>query len=201
MIQRQLKLKLTKRQERDLERYLFHLTSAWNWAIRKIENDARDGVYWRRYEFQNLLTGHAAKIDVPSHILRGVALSGFDAWARCFKKIARKPRLKGQRNRLNSIPFPDPFSTPKGNRIKFYGWERVRFYAQQLPEGKIKCGRVVKRATGWYLCLFIDAQPNAISAVADGAIGIDPGFKDLLALSTGEKIAHANQDRESSETF
>jgi len=32
LIQCQLKLKLTKRQERTLSSWLFHLTAVWNWA-------------------------------------------------------------------------------------------------------------------------------------------------------------------------
>jgi hypothetical protein len=31
----------------------------------------------------------------------------------------------------------------------------VRYHKQELPDGKIKYGRIVKRASGWYLCLFI----------------------------------------------
>ena len=64
-----------------------------------------------------------------------------------------------------------------------------------MPEGKVKCGRIVKRASGWYLCLFIDAQPKPIPAVANGAIGIDPGFHSLLTFSTGEKIEHPREFR------
>jgi len=193
MIQRQLKLKLTRRQERDLERYLFHLTSVWNWAIRKIENDARDGIYYHPLTFKGLLNGHSRKLDIPSHVLRETLSGAQGAWSRCFGKLARKPRLKGRRNTLNSIPFPDPIKLWPNSRASLQGIGRVRFHKQTLPEGAIKCGRVVKRASGWYLCLFIDAEPNVVPHVANGQIGIDPGFKNLLALSTGEKIAHPRE--------
>jgi putative transposase len=69
----------------------------------------------------------------------------------------------------------------------------VRYYKQKLPNGKIKCGRVVKRASGWYLCLFIDAEPKAIPLKGNGLVGIDPGYKSLLTLSTGEKIDHPKE--------
>jgi hypothetical protein len=84
---------------------------------------------------------------------------------------------------MSSIPFPDPIKTPKGNRIVLPALGSVRFHKMELPEGKIKCGRVVKRASGWYLCLFIDAQPKVIERTGFGVIGIDGGFKDLLTLS------------------
>lgn len=194
MIQHQVKLKLTKHQERDLDRYLYHLTSVWNWAIKKIEHDARDHVYHSPKGFQNLLTGHSVKLEIPSHVLQGVLVTAHESWRRCFKGISRRPRLRGRRKKLTSILFPDPIKTCNG-RVALLGVGRVRYHKQELPEGKIKRGRVVKRASGWYLCLFIDAEPNAISRVADGRIGIDPGFKDLLTLSTGEKIVHPQEFR------
>ncbi len=46
MIQIQLKLKLSRAQEALLDQWLWHLTAVWNWAIRKIEQDAKDGIYF-----------------------------------------------------------------------------------------------------------------------------------------------------------
>lgn len=117
MIQRQLKLKLTKRQERDLERWLYHLTSVWNWAIRKIELDAKDGFYYSPKAFKNLLAGHPQKLNIPSHTIQGVLSTAHLSWKRCFRKLARKPRFKGRRNKLNTVPFPDPIKTPKDSRV------------------------------------------------------------------------------------
>ena len=63
--------------------------------------------------------------------------------------------------------------------------------------GRIKSGRIVKRASGWYLCLFIDALASGHSCIlATGAIGMDPGFHHLLTLSTGEKIPHPHELRQ-----
>ena len=69
----------------------------------------------------------------------------------------------------------------------------IRFHKQNIPDGKIKCGRIIRKASGWYLTLFIDAQPNVIPHVGNGQIGIDPGFHHLLTLSTGEKIDHPRE--------
>ena len=202
MIQRQLKLKLVNSQEAELERWLYHLTSVWNWAIRKIELDAKDGIYYSRNSFQNLLSGHGQKLGIPSHVLQGVLSTAHQSWQRCFKGQSAKPRFKGQRNRLNSIPFPDPINPPTGNhRVAVLGMGRLRFHKQGLPAGKIKCGRIVKRASGWYLCLFIDIEPSAIPATGNGVVGIDPGFNSLLALSTGEKVEHPRELRQSALRF
>lgn len=193
MVQTQLKLRLTGVQERNLLGWMRQLTSVWNWAIRKIELDARNKIYHSEFGLNNLVSGHSKKCGLPSHVMQAMLKQAHTSWQRCFKKIGKKPRLKGRRNRLNSIPFPDPIKAPQKNRIKLLGIGSLRFHHQEIPEGKIKCGRLVKRASGWYLCLFIDAQPKAIPPLAEGRVGIDPGFKSLLALSTGEKLEHPRE--------
>ena len=176
-----------------MEEWLPTLTSVWNWAIRKIELDAQGGIFYTPQGFQNLLAGTSKTLGIPSHTIQGMLSLAHQSWQRCFKKLAKRPRLKGNRNRLNSIPFPDPLGRPANNRIKVPGLGMVRYHKQDLATGKIKCGRIVKRASGWYLCLFIDAEPKAISATGNGAVGIDPGYKNLLTLSTGEKISHPKE--------
>jgi putative transposase len=193
MIQSQLKIRCDATLERQLNDWLFMLTGVWNWAIKKIKHDAQDGIYYSPKGFQNLLADHGKKIGIPSHTIQGVLLNAHTAWQRCFKKIGGKPKLKGMRNKLNSIPFPDPIRTPEGHYIKLPGLGRLRFHKQDVPTGKIKCGRLVKRASGWYLCLFIDAERKPIHGVPGYAIGIDPGFKDLLTTSDGEKIEHPKE--------
>jgi len=199
MIQRQLKLRLNTSQEDQLDTWLFRLTGVWNWAIRKIEQDAKDGIYYSPKAFHNLLADHGKKLGIPSHTLQGLLDMAHTAWQRCYKKLAKKPRLKGQRNKLASIPFPDPFKAPEGTRIHVPGIGHIRFHGQDIPAGRIKSGRIVKRASGWYLCLFIDAQPSVIPHAGDGVIGIDPGFHSLLTLSNGEKIDHPHELRQTAQ--
>ena len=196
MIQTQLKLRVKRKQEVILYTWLLILTRIWNWAIRKIELDAKDKRYYKKQQFQNLLAGHGKKLDIPSHTLQGMLLVAYGAWDRCFKKLSKKPRLKGKRNRLSFIPFPDPLAFPKGGFIKLPGLGLFRFHKQEIPAGKIKCARLVKRASGWYLCLFIDAAPKAIVAKGFGKVGIDPGFKTCLTLSTGEKLQKSKRLQE-----
>lgn len=193
MIQYQVKLRLKTKQEAQLNQWLWMLTGVWNWAVRKIEQDAKGDVYYTPKGFQNILADHGKKIELPSHTLQGILAMAYTAWSRCFKKIGGKPKLKGNRNKLNSIPFPDPIYRPSGNYVKLPGIGTILFHKQDIPEGKIKCGRIVKRASGWYLCLFIDAQAKQITRVNNDSIGIDPGFKDLIATSNGIKIEHPRE--------
>ena len=135
MVQYQLKLRMCKWQERTCKRWLYHLTSVWNFALRKIELNAKDKIYFSRNDFRNLLANHGGKLGIPSHTLQGVLCGVFDSWKRCFKKLAGKPRLKGMRNKLTSIPFPDPIKSSKGNRITVLGLGSIRFHKMELPEG------------------------------------------------------------------
>lgn len=193
MIQVQLKLRIKPKQEIVLNEWLLVLTRVWNWAIRKIELDGKDGIYYTKKEFQNLLANHGKKLGIPSHTLQGMLIVAWESWKRCYKKLAKKPRLKGMRNRLNSIPFPDPIRRPDGVHIKIPGLGILRFHKQDVPDGKIKCGRIVRKASGWYLCLFVETDAKAISARSDCIIGIDPGYKSTLTLSSGEKIDKPRQ--------
>lgn len=193
MIQHQVKLRLSATKEAQLTEWLFILTGVWNWSVRKIEQDAKDGIYYTSLGFQNLLADHGKKIGIPSHTVQGMLSQAHMAWARCFKKKGGKPKLKGMRRKLNSIPFPDPIRSIEGNHVNLPGIGLLRFHKQSIPTGKIKCGRIIKRASGWYLCLFIDAERKPIERKANGAIGIDPGFKDLIVTSDGEKIPHPKE--------
>lgn len=192
MIQHQVKLRLTPRQQRQLDRWLYHLTAVWNWGIKRIERDAEIGVYHNSLVFRTLLTGHGPKMGIAQDALNGTLWTAHAAWQRCFKRVAGKPRLKGRRNRLNSIAFAHGSKVIEGRLvIPIVG--RVRFHKQQIPKGRISQMRIVKRASGWYACLFIKAELSTIPAVAHNEIGIDPGFKSLLTLSSGEKIDHPRE--------
>lgn len=192
VVQCQLKLKLSARQERQLNHWLRHLTSVWNWAIRKIEQDAQGSVYYTSLGFRNLLNGHGKKIGVPQDAICGTLGTAYESWRLCFKKIARKPRLKGRRNRLNSIAFAHGTKI-ENSRLNILCLGRIRFHKQEVPEGHIGQFRLIKRASGWYACLFIQTDANTIPRVSSGEVGIDPGFNDLLTLSTGEKVAHPRE--------
>jgi len=188
MIQAQIKLRVTKKQEVILNDWLLSLTRVWNWAIRKIELDGKDSVYYTKIKFQNLLANHGKKIGIPSHTIQGMLVTAWESWKRCHKKIAKKPKLKGVRNKLNSIPFPDKIRSIKDGKVSVPGIGKLRFHRQDIPEGQIKCGRIIKRASGWYLALFINVSSKPIESTSNSVIGIDPGFKTCLTTSTGEKL-------------
>ena len=199
MIVRTLKLRLTRKQEQILEQWLWNLTAVYNFGIKKIELNASDKIYFSEKTFQNLLANHGKKLGIPSHTIQGTLSQSYNAWQRCFRKQARKPHLKGQRNKFNSIPFPDPIKPPKDGKIGIPGLKKVRFIKQQLPDAEIKCGRIVKRASGWHLCLFLDTVHSFPVEETDKVVGIDPGFDTLLTLSNGIKIENPRELRKGAE--
>lgn len=198
-IQVVIKLRPTPRQERELRRWLWHLTALWNWAIKKIEHDAHDGIYYSKYDFMRLVNGHGRQLGVPQHVLSGMAANAWVSWRRCFDRHSRAPRLKGRRNRLNSIPFThgSDIRITGLRRVRVIGLAPVKFHKQTIPEGRIGCGRLIRRASGWYLALIIQSSVPRIEPLADGVVGIDPGFSRLLTLSTGEVINHPDELRAS----
>lgn len=199
MIGRTLKLKLTKHQEFVFNQWLWHLTGLYNWAIKKIKHDADDKIYYSDFYFVNLIANHSKRMEIPSHVMKGVLTQAYMAWQRCFRKQARKPKLKGQRNKLNSIPFPDPIKQPKNNRVSIPGFGKIRYHKQELPQAKIKCGRIIKRASGWYLCLTLECDNIFPVQETEKAVGIDPGFKTLLTLSDGVKFENPRELRKGAE--
>lgn len=192
MIQVQLKLRPTPRQERVLTRWIYHLTPVWNWAVKRIERDAALGVLPSALTFRDSLKRHGTKMGVPQDALCGTLWTAYTAWQRCFKRLSKRPRFKGRRNRLNSIPFAHGTSIVN-DRVLIPVLGRARFHKQQIPAGHVSQLRLVKRASGWYACLFIQAETVPIQRVSEGVIGIDPGFKNLLTLSNGEKIEHPRE--------
>jgi putative transposase len=196
MIQVQLKLRLRPAQERQLERWLFHLTGVFNWAVRKIELDANDGIYHSKFGASALVRRHGARIGLCQDAVDGAVFTAYDAWRRCFKRKARRPVLKGRRNRLNGITFPRGSELQIGsNRIRIPVLGFVRYEKQSLRPGRVSYARIVRRASGWYACLFVNIEPADIPSLLNGAIGIDPGFSSLLTLSTGEVVDHPHELR------
>lgn len=138
MIQCQLKLILRPTQERRLVRWLWHLTGVYNWALRIIELDAKDGIYRSSYDLEARLVGHSVKLGVPARVLASTARIAHQSWQRCFRRVSRRPHRKSNRNRLNHILIREPFRRPDGRHISIPTFGLVKFHAQVVPEGRIE---------------------------------------------------------------
>jgi putative transposase len=190
MLQKIIKLKLNKNQEKTLNDWLFYSKNIYNWAISQMNYKVEHGFYFHEYDITNSLSGHCQRLGMPSAILMGVLLDAYDAWARCLKKLSKRPRFKSYKNPMTSMLCRCSIREYNVllNKIKLpiIGW--LNFFENDLPEGKVKQARFIKKPSGWHIGLFIDAEPKAVQPISSGAIGIDPGYKTHLTLSNGEKI-------------
>lgn len=197
MIQWRIKLKPNATQERQLKEWFNICTGIWNWAIRKIELDGKDGFWYSQTQFNNILAGHPQKLEIPNCMMQGMLTRAWRTWKECFKKNKgvhpakwSRPRLKGFKSPLTSLPLPHPGDTRllDRNHVRLAKLGAVKFCPLAIPEGKIKCSAILREPSGYYLCLFIDVPAQKIDCLPGEMVGIDPGFKDLLNLSTGEKV-------------
>ena len=189
MLTRELKLNLTNKQGTLLQEMLKQGTGLYNLIIKRIELDAKDKIYHGKYDLFNQFVGHSKKVDLHSRTIQAIVEQAYNAWDRCFNKLSKEPRLKSVRNKLTSIPFPDPIKRIKitKNRIRMPLLGSIKFYKQELPKGNIKQSRIIKRASGWYLQLAIDAKHTFKVKDTEEKIGIDTGFKHVAILSNGIK--------------
>jgi len=189
MIIRELKLKPTKKQIQTFNEWLNILTGVYNFGIRKIELNSKDKIYFSKFDFHNLCSDHSKKLGIPSHVIQATLEKSYNSWEKCFKKQAKKPKLKSIHNKIRSIPFPDVLKRSRisNNKIDIPGIRKVKYFKQQIPEGQIKNIRIIKRASGWYCQLCIDTDHLFTVKETTEKVGIDTGFKTLATLSNGIK--------------
>lgn len=189
MITRELKLKLTKKQERECQDYLWHLTGVYNWAIRTIKLNADNKIYLNYNYLQNITANHAKRIGLHSQVFQATLKQACNAWERCFKKLAKQPRFHSVYNKLRSFTFPQ-FDRKRllEKTLKLPSIGEVRYHKQDVPQGQIKLARVVRKASGWYLQLTIDTKHVFPVKKTEAAVGLDTGFLTLATLSDGTEI-------------
>jgi putative transposase len=198
MIARALKLKLNAAQRADVERLLFQCAGVWNWAVKKVGQDARGGIFYKKNTLNRLLKGHGARCGVNQQTLEQLAEDVRRSYEEHWRAGKGRPRLKGRRNRLASIPLRQGLRLPDSTHVQLPGLGRVKFrHSGPIREGAIKAGRLERRARGWYVTLFIDAPPAAIALVGEQEVGIDLGYETLATLAfadgTSAKIPHPRE--------
>ena len=94
--------------------------------------------------------------------------------------------------RFRSFTFPQLGKDPVGNgEVKLPTIGRVKAVLHRpIPDGfEAKQARVVRRASGWYVQLVLQANVNVPDIVPSGhAVGIDVGLTSFVATSDGELI-------------
>ena len=110
------------------------------------------------------------------HFFRG---AGFPKWARRYSWCSfRYPQAHN-----NSIRI-------EGSKIRLpkIGW--VRFYHHRLCQGRIKQVTIKKQPGGYFVCISVEQQHEAIPASENQTVGIDLGIAQLATLSSGKVYAN-----------
>ncbi|MBA4070970.1 MAG: hypothetical protein C0497_03910 [Gemmatimonas sp.] len=148
------------------------------------------------------LNGVGARLGVNQHFLRGLVDDVAGAWADYRAGEKGRPKRKGQRNRLFSLPFKSGVKLLDAKHLRIPSFGVVRLHDQKdLPAlcglevgvNRIKCARLMRVRRGWYLTLFIDAPPRTVTVVDHAVVGVDLGYSTLAMLSSGEKIPHPRE--------
>lgn len=211
----EFKLKPTQDQTATFEHYLEVCRKVWNFALRErkdwyasrkcdvnscslvseyiIPADAKRPSYnlqanaltKAKKEYPELATVHS---QVLQQTLRQLETAFVSMWERGFGF----PRFK-KYGKMRSFVFPQiKTSDIKGDIIKLpkIGEVKMRL-SRKIPNGfEVKQTRIVKRASGWYIMLSLQADVNVPDAPPVGkSVGIDLGLNSFIATSEGELIA------------
>lgn len=138
---------------------------------------------------------------IPSNALSNAIMDFRKARSAYFRKAQyekHRPRFASRNDNIQSFRNAMPIRRMDGNRyplsrklgsVRIRKRDRLRYPIENLSSW------TVKRENRTYCLVFlfdVDIQPKT---QAEGRIGIDLGVKDLLTLSTGEKIDYPNRLR------
>ena len=139
---------------------------------------------------------------IPSHALSNAIMDFRKTLSSYFRKAEygkNRPRFASKNDSVQSFRNGRPMRHMEGNRyplskklgsVRIRRRDRLRYPLESLSSW------TVKRESGvYYLALLfdVDVQPKP---PVDGQVGIDVGVKDLLTLSTGEKINYPDRLRQ-----
>jgi putative transposase len=206
MLVREFKLKPTVKQSKAINTALWQMVSVYNTALSKCFAGLRIRNIPSKFDLIAEFSGHGKKAGLNQDAIAEMCKTvrkAFDRWLSKDQagKRSGAPKKKSKRNKVTSITYglASRVNAPKNRHINVPGFGKMRCSNQELPLGKIKGGRLVKRASGYYFQYVIDA--NHVQVVTEDApeVGIDPGFKTLLTLSDGRKFENPRELRKTAE--
>jgi len=173
---------------------LYAACALYNHALayrRKCWNESRRGVWYNEQAGMWRDWRNEDQADNPLRLLNMTAgqqvLRRLDSAYREFVKGKRgRPRFR-RVDHFNSVAFkPGDGAAIKGRRLYLQnvGNVRVRWH-RALPDGNLKHIIVVRKPSGWYVCLQIERQDPVPPRSINPPVGIDIGITHALALSDG----------------
>jgi putative transposase len=108
------------------------------------------------------------------------------------------PRFK-KSTRFNSVNYkPGDGSRIKGGKlyVQNAGLVTVRWH-RELPDGKLKNIILLRKPSGWYVCLQVELPESEPAEHTGSVVGIDMGITHALALSDGKMFDSPNHLQQS----
>lgn len=179
-----------------LARMAVSVNQVWNYCG-GIQNDSRrlNRRWPTGFDLIKLTSGCSKELGLHSDTVQAVCKQ----FAISRDKARRRPRWRvssGPKRSLGWVPFQcaRPLKIA-GDTVTFLGKKYRLWLSRPIPKD-IRAGSFSQDAEGrWYLNLSCEVADDATTG--NGEVGIDLGLKDLMALSTGEKITNPRHLRKS----
>ena len=177
----------------ELTRQARAATLVWNYC-----NDVQKQAVQRRrkwhsaFDLCKLTAGSSKELGLHAHTIQQVC----HVYARS-REAKRKPWLrwrvsnqKSPKRSLGWVPFNKGHVTYRDGAFVFRGRKYRAWISRDLTEGqKFGAGSFSQDSQGrWFINLPVHVE--SLESTGCDAIGIDLGLKDLVTISTGEKIEH-----------
>lgn len=195
MLTREVKLYPTTYQKDKIETMMKQLVSVYNFSLIKVEIQLHKSGFINEYEIITNFNGHGKKSGLPQDSIAESVKEACRAYRRYIlpskdRKTLGEPKKKSGRNYLKTIVYGQGsrLLQPKGGRVNIPLLGSVRCSKNVIPPGKVRGGRLVKKASGFYLQFVGDFITNKTVTLSKKIVGIDFGFKDLVVTSDSIKF-------------
>lgn len=182
-----LKFRLKDKHAAELNRQARAVNVVWNYCNETQQKAVRSNRRWlTRFDLMGLTAGSSKLLNIHSGTINRVC----DTYASS-RKTNKRPwlRFRGRKS-LGWVPFKQGYVRFKNGRFVFRGVPYEPMHSRNIPDGFLfRSGSFNRDARGrWYINVPMELQIGALEQPAKSAVGIDLGLKDLVTLSTGEKV-------------
>src|SRR5258706_7896376 len=180
-----IKLRLRDKHAAELNRQARAVNYVWNYCNEAQRHVLRWDRWLSKYDLQRLTAGTSKELDIHAHTIQQVC----HAYARA-RQTHKKPWLcwRGRKS-LGWVPFNQGHVSFDGKAFAFRGIHYDTMHLRDILKDGIKicAGSFNQDSRGrWYINCPIEIE--CADCVPITRVGIDLGLKELVTLSTGNKI-------------
>ena len=180
MLIREAKLGPTYKQKSKIDAALWQSISLYNTVLMKCFISLSSGPLISVYDLISEFSGHGKKSGLNQDSIAECCKTVHKAVSRWIfpdesGKYAGKPKKKSLHRKVTTLQFgmASRINLPKDKHVGIPGIGKIRCSKTDFPTGKIKGGRLLKRASGYYFQWIIDAEQTQIisASVPPAAFG------------------------------